>query len=92
MSATPTIRAASYVLFRHAVLGWAVMVCKTVGSAGGHRTRYVLQVSALRAVAASAKQLEVVDRRGAAQGHRQEVVILKIELLPHSAHWPPSRS
>jgi hypothetical protein len=40
---------------------------------------YALQVSALRAVALSAEQLEVVDRGGATQGHREEVVILKIE-------------
>jgi hypothetical protein len=37
------------------------------------------RVSALRAVAVSAEQLKVVDSGGPAQGHREEVVILKIE-------------
>jgi len=55
------------------------MVRKTVGSAERHRSGYALQVSALHAVALSAEQLEVVDRGGAAQGHRQEVVVLKIK-------------
>jgi len=36
-----------------------------------------LQVGTLPAVALAAEQLEVVDRGGAAQGHRDEVVVLK---------------
>lgn len=39
-----------------------------------------LQVSSLLSIALSAEQLEVVDRGGATQGYREEVVILKIEL------------
>jgi hypothetical protein len=38
-----------------------------------------LQVGAFQAVALPAEQLEVVDRAGAAQGHRDEMVVLKIE-------------
>jgi hypothetical protein len=34
----------------------------------------------MKAVALPAEQLKVVDRAGAAQGHRDEVVVLEIEL------------
>ena len=51
-----------------------------------------LQVGTFQAVALPAEQLEVVDGGRTAEGHRDEVVVLKVNVAAAWTHWPPSRS
>jgi hypothetical protein len=44
------------------------------------RLRRLLNVGAFAAVALAAEQLEVVHRGGTTQSHREDMVVLKIEL------------
>ena len=48
-----------------------------------------LQVSTLETVALTAEQLEVVNRGGAAQCHRNDVVVLKVEFATALGTLPP---
>src|SRR5262249_40416136 len=47
---------------------------------GGGTPAQVLQVGAFEAVALPTEQLQVVHRGGTAQSHRDDVVVLKVEL------------
>jgi hypothetical protein len=61
-------------------------------SAGPARPRDTLQVGALIAITTATQKLEILYRGGTAQGHWNDMVILKIKVAATCHHFPPSRS